>query len=119
MEAGTTRGNGDAGNQSWTLNGEGRHEREQVKSSRRQSEAPGEEGEEMKNPKRRIIRVESEEAQDYAREVNEMDQEEAEEMSFVPRPTSVPQTPLFRCDNQCSEKDPQRLAVGVGGDKGR
>ena len=101
MEAGTTRGNGDAGNQSWTLSGEVRHERGQVKSSRRQREAPGE----VKNPKRRIIRVESEEAQDYARELNEMDQEAAEEMSFVPRPTSVSQTPLFRCDNQCSEND--------------
>ena len=28
---------------------------------------------------------------------------------------SVPQKPLFRCDNQCSEKDPQLLAAGVGG----
>ena len=34
------------------LNGEGDHEREQVKSYSRQSEAPGEEGEEVKSPKR-------------------------------------------------------------------
>ena len=31
-------------------NGEDRHQREQVKNSRRQSEAPGEEGEEIKEP---------------------------------------------------------------------
>ena len=41
-------------------NGEGRHERRQVKKSRRQSEAPGE-GEKFKSPKRKIIRVQSEE----------------------------------------------------------
>ena len=46
---------------------EGRHERVQVKNSRRQSEAPGEEGGEIKSPKRKIIRVESEETQDYVR----------------------------------------------------
>ena len=48
--AGTRRGSGAAGNQSfWNgmegvpgyLDGEGHHEREQVKSSRRESEAPG------------------------------------------------------------------------------
>ena len=33
-----------------------------------------------------------------------MDQEEAEEISFVPSAVSVPKKPLFRCDNQCSEK---------------
>ena len=33
-----------------------------------------------------------------------MDQEEAEEVSFVPSAISVPQKHLFRCDNQCSEK---------------
>ena len=48
-------------------NGEGRHEREQVKKSIRQSEAPGEVGEEIKSPKRKIIWVESEETQDYVR----------------------------------------------------
>ena len=53
--------------------------------------------------RRKIIRVESEETQDYVREAKGTDQE-AEEMSFVPSATSVPQKPLFRCDNQCSEK---------------
>ena len=41
--------------------GEGHHERGQVKGSRRESEAPREEGEEIKSPKRKVIRVESKE----------------------------------------------------------
>ena len=42
-----------------------------------QSEAPGEEeGEEIKSSKRKIIRVESEETQDYVREANDTGQEE-------------------------------------------
>ena len=83
---------------------DGRHEREQAKKSRRQSEAPGEEGEEIKGWKRNIIAVESEETLDYVREASDMDQEEADEISFVPSAISVPQKPLVRCDNQCSEK---------------
>ena len=61
------------------------HEQTQAKSTRREREdqakmerkedrnVPGEEGEEIKSPKRKVIRVESEETQ-----------EEAEEISFVP-----------------------------------
>ena len=49
-------------------NGEDRHEREQVKKSRRQSEAPGEAGEEIKSPKRKRFRLDSEETQ-----ANDMD----------------------------------------------
>ena len=80
---------------------EGRHARG---ASTKFQEAPGEEGEEIKSPKRKVIRVESEETQDHVREANDMDQEEGEEISFVPSVISVPQKPLFRCDNQCSEK---------------
>ena len=65
---------------------------------------PGEEGEELENPKRKIIRVESEEAQDYVREAKSTDQEEVEKLSFVPSATSVPQKLIFLCDNQCSGK---------------
>ena len=65
---------------------------------------PGEEGEDIKSPKRKIIPVESEEIQDYVREAKSTDQEEAEELSFVPSAISVPRKHLFRCDNQCSEK---------------
>ena len=92
--------------------GEGRHEWAQAKSSRRESEAPGEECEEVKSPKGKVIRVESEETQDYVREAKDLSQEEAEERSFVPGAISVAQKLLFRCDSQCSEN----LAVGVGGD---
>ena len=73
--------------------GEGHHEREQVKSSRRESEAPGEEGEEVERPKRKVIRVECEETQDYGRETKDMNQE-AEGTSFVPSAISVPQKPF-------------------------
>ena len=97
--------------------GEGRHERVQVKSSRRGNEAPGEGGEEVKSPKRKVIRVESEETQDYVREANDLNQEESEEISFVPSGISVPQKPSF-VTIRCSEKTPQFLAVCVGGDKG-
>ena len=38
------------------------------------------------------------------READDMNQEEAEEISFVPSAISVPQKPLLRCDKQCSEK---------------
>ena len=83
------------------LNGECHHER---------SEAP--EGKVKRQEKkvkklrarRKIIRVDSKETQDYVREAKDVDQEKAEEMSFVPSAISVPQKPLFRCDNQCSEK---------------
>ena len=52
-----------------------------------------------KSPKRKVMRVESEETQ-----AKDLNQEESEEISFVPSAISVPQKPLFRCDNQCSEK---------------
>ena len=38
------------------------------------------------------------------REAKSTDQEEAEELSFVPCAISFPQKLMFRCDNQCSEK---------------
>ena len=38
---------------------------------------------EIKSPKRKVIRVESEQTQDYVRETLAISQEEAEEMGFV------------------------------------
>ena len=38
------------------------------------------------------------------REANDMNQEDAGEISFVRSSISAPQKPLFRGDNQCSEK---------------
>ena len=68
-------------------------------------EVPGEEGEEVKSPKRKVIRVESEETQGYLREAKSAEQQEVGERIFVPSAISVPQKPLFRRDNQCSEKN--------------
>ena len=48
--------------------------------------------------------MEPEETHDYVREAKDMHQENAEEISFVPSAISVPQKPLFRCDNHCNEK---------------
>ena len=53
------------------FDGEGHHERGQIQNSMTQSDVPGEEGEEIKSPKRKIIRVESEETTDYVREAND------------------------------------------------
>ena len=54
--------------------------------------------------RRKVIRVESEETQDYVREANDMNLEEAKEKCFVPSAISVPQKPLFRGDNQRRER---------------
>ena len=87
------------------VEGESHHEQVQAKSFRKGSEAPGEDDdEEVESPKRKVIRVESEETQDYVREAKDMSREEAEEIRFVPSAISVLQKPLFRCDNRCSEK---------------
>ena len=75
-----------------------------MKSSGRESEAPGEKGEEIESPKRTIIRVESEETQDFVREAKDVDQEDVEEISVVPSAIIVPQKPMFRCGNQCNGK---------------
>ena len=98
--------------------GEGPHERVQVKSSRRESEAPGEEGEEVKSPKRKAIRVESEETQDYVREAKDLNQEEAEEISFVASAMerSANATVAIDAVKRPSVSD-SFLAVCVGGDE--
>ena len=104
MEAGARRRNGDAGNLSGIVRvegiyvdfyGEGHQGGGQVKNLRSQSDVPGEEGEEIESPKRKIIRVESEETQDYVREAKDMDQEEAEELSFVVTISAAKKTPSF------------------------
>ena len=60
--------------------------------------------EEIRSPKRKIIRVESEETQDCVREEKSTEQEEEQKRTFVPSAVSVPPKLLFRCDKQCSEK---------------
>ena len=58
----------------------------------------------IQSPKRKVIRVESEEAQDYMRETLAISQEEAEEMGFVPCALSEPRGPIHWCNSRCSEK---------------
>ena len=62
------------------------------------------EDEEIRSPTRKVIRVESEETQDYVKEGRSTEQEEEEKRTFVPSAVSVPLKPLFRCDRQCSEQ---------------
>ena len=62
------------------------------------------EGEEIKNPKRKVIRMESEETQDHVREAQSTEYEEEEERTFVPSALTVTIKRMFRCYNQCSEK---------------
>ena len=86
------------------LDGESHHQQvEAAKFSRRGREMVNE-GEEIKSPKSKVIRVESEETQDNLREAKSTEYEEEEERTFVPSAVSVPLKPLIRCDNQCSEK---------------
>ena len=54
--------------------------------------------------KEKVFQVESEETQDYVRESLNLRQEDAEEPSFVPSAISIPQKPMFWCDNRCSDK---------------
>ena len=86
------------------------HEKGKTRSSdskrRAYRNAPGEEGEEIQSQKKKVIRVESEETQDYVRESLDLSRDEAEEICFVPGAISIPQRPMFWCDNRCSEEKP-------------
>ena len=85
-------------------NGEGRHERGQEKIAEDKAKRQEKRVRRLRRSRvrrRKVIRVESEETQ---RDANDMDQEEGEEISFEPSAISVAQKPLFRCDNQCSVK---------------
>ena len=59
---------------------------------------------EVQGPKRRVIRVESEETQDYVRETLAISQEEADEIGFAPSASSEPRGAHCRLDNRCSDK---------------
>ena len=84
------------------LDGESRHEHVEAKLSTRGREMLNED-EEIGIPKGKVIRVESEETQDYVKEGRSTEQEEEEKRTFVPSAVSVALKPLFRCDKQCSE----------------
>ena len=85
------------------LDGESRHEQAEAKIFRRRREMLDED-EKIRSPKRKIIRVETEETQDYVKEGRSTEQEEEEKRTFVPSARSFSLKPLFRCDRQCSEK---------------
>ena len=69
--------------------------------------APWDPGAEVQSPKRNIIRVESEETQDYVRDSLNLSQEDAEEISFVPSALSIPRGPMFLV----RQSDPLREAA--------
>ena len=54
--------------------------------------------------KRKVIRVESEETQDYVCGMLAISQEEAEVLAFVPSAFSEPRGSIYFCDNRRSEK---------------
>ena len=69
---------------------------------------------EVQGPKRRVIRVESEETQDYARERlahEEISQEDADEIGFVPSALSEPRGAFYWCDNRCSDEALRYLQI--------
>ena len=73
----------------------------------------------IQSPKRKVIRVESEETQDYVCETLAISQEEAEELGFVLSALSEPRGPTHWCDNRCSEKGRQILADCFNGRRRR
>ena len=85
------------------LDGESRHKQVEAKLSRRRREMLNE-GEEIRSPKRKVIRAESEETQNEMREGKSTEHVEEEERTFVPSAVSFLLKPLFRCDKQFSEK---------------
>ena len=56
----------------------------------------------IQSPKRKVIRVESEETSNYMRETLASSQEEAEEMGFVPSALGARGATCW-CDNRCRE----------------
>ena len=66
-------------------------------------DVPQEGSDEIQSLKGKVVRVESEETQDYVRETLAISQEEAEETGFVPSALGEPRRAI-QCDNRCSEK---------------
>ena len=88
----------------WRLEPEGERENQAKMEEKVDGKAPGEEGAEIQSPKRKVIRVESEETPDYVRYTLNLSRDKAEEKSFVPSAISIPQRPMFWCDSRCSDK---------------
>ena len=77
-------------------------------------DVPQEASVEIQSPQRKVIRVESEETQDYVRETLAVSQEEAKEMGIVPRTLGEPRGVIYWCDYRCSENH-QMLADSLSG----
>ena len=65
---------------------------------------PQGESAEVKSPRRKVIRVESEETHDYACEMLTISPEEGEHFAFVPSAHCVPRGAICFRDNRCSKK---------------
>ena len=73
-------------------------------------------------PKRRVVILVESETQDYVREMftyEDLSQEEADEIGFVPSALSEPRGAMHWCDYRCSEKVPQIHSDCTNGDGGR
>ena len=96
------------------LDGKSHREHAEAKISRREREAPDEEGEEIKKVRKgKVIRVESEETQDYVREAKIAEQEEVEERFFAASASNVPQKMMFSLRQAMQREVTQLLAAGV------
>ena len=93
--------------------GQSRHRHARAKMARKERENQTvmekkvntwDEGAEVQSPKWNVIRVESEETQDYVRDLFSVSREEVEEISFVPSALIISRGPMFWCDNRCSDK---------------
>ena len=78
-------------------------------------EVPQEESLEIQSPKIKVIRVESEETQDYVCETLAISQEEAEEMGFVPSALSELRGPINCVRQSIERKSFQILADSFNG----
>ena len=56
----------------------------------------------QKAQKKKVLRAESEETQEYVCEVLAISLEEAEELALVPSALSEPRRAIYFCDNRCS-----------------
>ena len=65
---------------------------------------PQAESAEIKRQRRKVIRAESEETQDYVCEMLTIGPEEADELAFVSSALSESPGAIYFCDNHCSEK---------------
>ena len=93
------------------LDGESRHEQVEAQLLRREREMLNE-NQESRSPERKVIRVESEEIQDYVKEGKSTEQEEEEKWTFTECGERSAKA-LVSLRQTMQRKDPQLLAAGV------